>query len=315
MNRENGEQPFSDPRSELGTKQADETASPQLRRRRIDLGSPGSKRYRRTLVLTLLQLLVIAAVMLPLLWMISVSFKPNNEPFAIPARLWPNEPTLNNYATAFQPEFRRYFLNSIVVSVSTILISVTAGLLAAYSLSRFRLRGYRHVLLFLIAAQMVPAATIIIPLFGIVRTFDLLNTYVALVGAYVTITLPVATWMLLGFIRGIPPELEEAAMCDGATRLQAFRLVVVPLARPGIAATSVWLAVVVWQEFLFALSLTTSRDMRTVPVGLSDFIGQYGIRYGDLMASSVAVSIPIMVLFFFLQRYFVAGLTAGAVKG
>jgi ABC-type glycerol-3-phosphate transport system permease component len=314
MNQEDDLHRVSDSRSAPETERADRTASPQLRRRRTKSGLPG-KRYRRTLGLTLLQLLVVAAVMLPLLWMISVSFKPDNEPFAIPARLWPENPTLSNYTGAFEPEFRRYFLNSAIVSISTILISVTAGLLAAYSLSRFRLRGSRPMLLFIITAQVAPAATIIIPLFQIVKTFDLLNTYVALVGAYVTITLPVATWLLLGFIRGIPRELEESAMCDGATRLQAFRLVVVPLARPGIAATAVWLAVVVWQEFLFALSLTTSRSMRTVPVGMSDFIGQYGIRYGDLMASAVAVSIPVMVLFFFLQRYFVAGLTAGAVKG
>ena len=313
MNREDDMQTF-DTGSAPEKEQADRTARPQLRGRPTKGGMPG-RRFRHTLGLTLLQLLVLAAVMLPLLWMISVSFKPDNEPFAIPARLWPENPTLSNYAGAFEPEFRRYFLNSAIVSISTILISVTAGLLAAYSLSRFRLRGFGLVLLFIITAQVAPAATIIIPLFQIVKTFDLLNTYVALVSAYVTITLPVATWMLLGFIRGIPRELEEAAMCDGATRFQAFRLVVVPLARPGIAATAVWLAVVVWQEFLFALSLTTSRNMRTVSVGMSDFIGQYGIRYGDLMASAVAVSIPVMVLFFFLQRYFVAGLTAGAVKG
>lgn len=313
MNREDDMQTF-DTGSAPEKEQADPTSRPQLRGGPTKGGLPG-RRFRHTLGLTLLQLLVLAAVMLPLLWMISVSFKPDNEPFAIPARLWPENPTLSNYAGAFEPEFRRYFLNSAIVSISTILISVTAGLLAAYSLSRFRVRGFGLVLLFIITAQVAPAATIIIPLFQIVKTFDLLNTYVALVSAYVTITLPVATWMLLGFIRGIPRELEEAAMCDGATRFQAFRLVVVPLARPGIAATAVWLAVVVWQEFLFALSLTTSRNMRTVSVGMSDFIGQYGIRYGDLMASAVAVSIPVMVLFFFLQRYFVAGLTAGAVKG
>jgi multiple sugar transport system permease protein/raffinose/stachyose/melibiose transport system permease protein len=278
---------------------------------------PSVKRRRsmRTVLLVLLQVLVVVAVMVPLLWMLSVSFKPEGEPFAIPARLWPESPTLANYATAFRPGFQRYFLNSAIVSLATIAVSITAGLLAAYSLSRFRLRGGPLVLLFLIAAQMVPAATIIIPIFQIVKTFDLLNTYVALVAAYVTITLPVATWMLLGFVRSIPQELEQAAMIDGASRLQAFWLIVVPLARPGIAATAVWLAVVVWQEFLFALALTTSKDMRTVPVGMSDFIGQYGIRYGELMASSVVVSIPVMVLFFFLQRYFVAGLTAGAVKG
>jgi ABC-type glycerol-3-phosphate transport system permease component len=130
-----------------------------------------------------------------------------------------------------------------------------------------------------------------------------------------TITLPVSIWMLRGFIRSIPPDLEEAATVDGANRLQAFWLIVVPLARPGIAATAVWIAVVTWQEFLFALAFTSSRDMRTLPVGMNDFIGQYGIRWGELMASSVMVSIPIIALFFFLQRYFVAGLTAGATKG
>ncbi len=136
-----------------------------------------------------------------------------------------------------------------------------------------------------------------------------------LIAAYLTITLPVATWMLLGFIRHIPRELEEAALIEGATRLQAFVRVIVPLARPGIAATAVWIVVVTWQEFIFALAFTSTKDMRTVSIGMNDFIGQYGIRYGEMMASAIVISIPIMVVFFFLQRQFVAGLTAGATKG
>jgi ABC-type glycerol-3-phosphate transport system permease component len=162
---------------------------------------------------------------------------------------------------------------------------------------------------------MFPVATIIIPIFKIVRDLDLLNTYIALITAYLTITLPVSIWMLMGFVGSIPRDLEEAAMIDGATRLQAFIRVVIPLARPGIIATAVWIIVVTWQEFIFALAFTQTRDMRTVSVGMSDFVGQYGIRYGELMASSVMISIPIIVVFFFLQRYFVAGLTAGATKG
>ncbi|MEI9432282.1 carbohydrate ABC transporter permease, partial [Mesorhizobium sp. Cs1299R1N3] len=131
----------------------------------------------------------------------------------------------------------------------------------------------------------------------------------------VSVTLPVAIWMLRGFLLKLPAALEESAAIDGATPLRVFWDIVVPLSRPGLIATSVYVLIVTWQEFLFALSFTSTKEMRTLPVGLNDFIGQYGIRYGELMASSVMVSLPVMAVFFFLQRYFVAGITAGAVKG
>lgn len=270
---------------------------------------------RKRILLVVTQIGLLIVVLLPFLWMLSVSFKPINEPFAIPARLWPDNPTLTNYSSAFRPEFRRYFVNSTIVSAFTIGISVSAGLLAAYSFSRFRLRGWKLLLLLMIIAQMFPVSTMIIPIFRIVNSLQLLNTYPALIAAYVTITLPVAIWMLRGFVAAIPADMEEAALVDGASRLQAFWHVVVPVVRPGIVATAVWIAVVTWQEFIFALALTSTRNMRTVSVGMSDFIGQYGIRYGELMASSVMISVPIIVLFLFLQRHFVAGLTAGATKG
>jgi multiple sugar transport system permease protein/raffinose/stachyose/melibiose transport system permease protein len=247
--------------------------------------------------------------------MLSVSFKPNNEPFAIPVRLIPENPTLDNYRNAIYPEFQRYFLNSIIVSLATIAISIPVGLLAAYSFSRFQLRLLTFLMIMIILAQTFPVGAMIIPIYQLMNNLELLNSYAALIIAYLTITLPVTTWMLRGFVRSIPIDLEEAAMVDGCTRLQAFFRIVVPLARPGIAATTVWIAVVTWQEFLFALAFTTTRDMRTLPVGMNDFVGQYGIRYGELMASAVMISIPIVALFFFLQKQFVAGLTAGATKG
>ncbi len=274
-----------------------------------------TRRRLRRLVLITLQVLVLVFTLLPFFWMFSVSLKPGAEPFAIPARLWPNDPTLANYRSAFQPEFRRYFLNSTIISLTTIVISITVGLLAAYSFSRFRLRGFGALLIGIIVAQMFPVATMIIPIFKMVREAGLLNTYAALIIAYLTITLPVSIWMLIGFIRNIPADLEEAALIDGATRLQAFWKVVVPLARHGIVATAVWITVVTWQEFMFALAFTQTEEMRTVSVGMSDFIGQYGIRYGELMATSVMFSLPIVAVFFILQRQFVAGLTAGATKG
>jgi ABC-type glycerol-3-phosphate transport system permease component len=254
-------------------------------------------------------------ILLPFFWMLSVSLKPATEPFAIPARLWPQAPTLTNYASAFRPEFERYFLNSIIVSASTLLITITLALLAAYAFTRSQLRVLSVLLIAVMLAQLFPSSAIIIPIYRMVKAAGLLNTYAALVIAYITITLPVAIWMLRGFLASIPPTLEEAAAMDGAKPIRAFFAVVVPLCRPGLVATSVFVLIVTWQEFLFALSFTSTKEMRTLPVGMNDYIGQYGIRYGELMASSVLVSLPVVLVFFVLQRQFVAGLTAGSVKG
>jgi ABC-type glycerol-3-phosphate transport system permease component len=265
--------------------------------------------------LVLLQVLLAIVILLPFFWMVSVSLKPADEPFAIPARLWPENPTLANYVTAFRPEFRQYFINSVIVSLSTVVITVTLGLLAAYAFTRFQMRLLTIAMTLVVVTQMFPASAIIIPIYKMMKGAGLLNTYVSLVIAYITSTLPVAIWMLRGFLAKIPVTLEEAAAIDGAGPLRAFWQVIVPLCRPGIAATAVFVLIVTWQEFLFALSFTSTKEMRTLPVGVNDFIGQYGIRYGELMASSVLISLPVVLAFFVLQRQFVAGLTAGSVKG
>ena len=261
------------------------------------------------------QLALAAVVLLPFFWMVSVSLKPADEPFAIPARLWPENPTLENYASAFRPEFRTYFLNSIIVSLSTVVITVSLGLLAAYTFTRNQTRVILVCMALVVAAQMFPASAIIIPIYKMMRQADLLNTYASLILAYITVTLPVAIWMLRGFMTRLPVELDEAASVDGCGPFRTFFSIILPLCRPGIVATAVFVLIVTWQEFLFALSFTSTKDMRTLPVGMNDFIGQYGIRYGELMASSVLISVPVVLIFFLLQRQFVAGLTAGAVKG
>ena len=271
--------------------------------------------FRSRVLLTLLQLLLAGVILLPFFWMVSVSLKPTAEPFSIPARLWPQHPTLDNYLTAFRPEFRIYFVNSVVVSLSTIAITVTLGLLAAYSFTRNQSKALLALMTLVLGAQMFPSSAIIIPIYRLMKGADLLNTYASLIIAYVTITLPVAIWMLRGFLARLPVELDEAAALDGAGPLRAFLWIIVPLSWPGLVATAVFVLIVTWQEFLFALSFTSTREMRTLPVGMNDFIGQYGIRYGELMASSVLVSLPVVAAFFLLQRQFVAGLTAGAVKG
>jgi multiple sugar transport system permease protein len=261
------------------------------------------------------QVAIALLVLFPFFWMFSVSLKAAAEPCAIPARLSPEHVTLDNYVSAFRPEFRRYFLNSLIVSGATVLIAVPLALLPAYSLTRYQFRALSVFLGAVILAQFFLAGGMIIPIYKMAKAADLLNTYAALIIAYITVTLPVAIWMLRGFLMRVPRTLEEAAAVDGAKPLRVFFDIVVPLARPGIIATTVFVLIVTWQEFLFALSFTSTKEMRTLPVGMNDHIGQYGIRYGELMASSVMVSLPLIDVFFFLQRQFVAGLTAGAVKG
>jgi ABC-type glycerol-3-phosphate transport system permease component len=261
------------------------------------------------------QVLLAALILLPFFWMVSVSLKPGDEPFAIPANLWPENPTLENYVTAFRPEFRVYFLNSIIVSLSTVAIVVSLALLAAYTFTRNQTRLILFLMALVIAAQMFPASAIIIPIYKMMKEAGLLNTYASLILAYITVTLPVAIWMLRAFMARLPVELDEAAAVDGCGPFRTFFSVILPLCKPGIVATAVFVLIVTWQEFLFALSFTSTKDMRTLPVGMNDFIGQYGIRYGELMASSVLISIPVVAVFFLMQRQFVAGLTAGAVKG
>jgi ABC-type glycerol-3-phosphate transport system permease component len=270
---------------------------------------------RQRTALSILQVALGIVILLPFFWMVSVSLKPANEPFAIPARLWPQNPTLDNYVTAFRPEFRIYFVNSIVIAASTVVITVSLALLAAYSFTRAQMRSISVLMGLVIVAQMFPASAIIIPIYKMMKAANLLNTYASLIVANVTVTLPVAIWMLRGFLARLPITLEEAAAIDGAGPLRTFLEIILPLCRPGVTATAVFVLVVTWQEFLFALSFTSTKEMRTLPVGMNDFIGQYGIRYGELMASSVLISVPVIAIFFILQHQFVAGLTAGAVKG
>jgi multiple sugar transport system permease protein/raffinose/stachyose/melibiose transport system permease protein len=269
----------------------------------------------RRLLLTLLNIVLALIILMPFFWMVSVSLKPAGEPFAIPARLWPENPTFDNYVTAFRPEFRIYFMNSVIVSLSTLVITVTLALFAAYAFTRAQFRLVSVAMTLVIVSQMFPASAIIIPIYKMMKAADMLNTYGSLILAYVTVTLPVAIWMMRGFMANLPITLEEAAAIDGAGPLRTFFEIILPLCRPGIVATAVFVLIVTWQEFLFALSFTSTKEMRTLPVGVNDYIGQYGIRYGELMASSVLISLPVIVIFFLLQRQFVAGLTAGAVKG
>lgn len=273
------------------------------------------RRPRNGLVLYVLLGAASVFVLVPVLWMIVTALKPETDLFSTPPRLWPTGPTLDAFRRVFTDyPFADYFRNSIIVVVASTGISLVFSSLSAYGVSRFKFRGRGSFLTFLLISQMFPSVMLVIPYFKIIQVAGLYNTYAALIVTYVSFTMPFCSWMMYGYFKSIPRELDEAATIDGASPLRTFLSVVLPLSLPGIVATAIYAFITGWNEYLFALILTSSEDMKTVPVGIGQLIGQYKIQWNDLMAASIYAVVPLMVLFVFLQRYLISSLTAGAVK-
>jgi multiple sugar transport system permease protein len=257
-----------------------------------------------------------AYVLAPFIWMASISFKPEAEIFARELTLFPLTPTLANYRMIFEfIPYHRYFFNSLVVAIVTTLTSVGVSALAAYSFSRFRYRGRGLIAFLIIATQMFPLVTGIIPLYLVFSRLGIINTYWALFVAYVAFTIPFCTWMLKGFFDTIPKEIEEAAIIDGCTRLEVLWRIILPLSVPALVATGVFCFILSWNEFLYATVLTTSDSVRTLPAALGLMMGQGYTQWGGLNAAGILTTLPVVVFFLFFQRYLVQGLTAGAMKG
>ena len=281
---------------------------------------PSPRRMRRPLARYALLYAVLTAlaaiVLLPFYWMVVSSFRAPEALFSSKPSLWLSEPVLVHYAHVLRrTPFVIQFQNSAIVALFTTLACILSGSFAGYSLSRFRFTGKLVVSVVIFLAMMFPATVVLIPMFLVFRTLRLLNTYGGLVIAYATFALPFCTWMMKGFFDSIPVELEEAAIVDGCTRAGALFRITLPLAAPGVAATAMFGFLLAWNEYLFALTLTTSEDMRTLPVGLTLFSGEYYTNYGALMAASLMICIPVLVFFLYTNKYMIQGLTAGAVKG
>lgn len=251
----------------------------------------------------------------PVLWMLVSSFKPNPKIFATPPRLIEEGSSFAAYLAIFNdPAKVRFFINSYFVALSVTALTLVVAIMAAYAFSRFEFPGKRVLNVVIISVQAVPPITLLIPFFGLMVSLRLYNTYQGLIATYMVFTLPYAIIMLTGYLNTLPRELDEAAKVDGTGSFGALWRVLVPISVPGIVSVGIYTFMIAWNEYLFALTLTRTNDMRTVPIGIQLLMGQHAYEWNEMMAMSVLGSIPVVVLFIFFQRYFIGGMTAGSVK-
>lgn len=254
--------------------------------------------------------------LLPFYWLINVSLKTGADLSSSSAL--PAHPSFKNYRSIFHNgDFTNGLRNSAIVATSVTVLALVFGSFAAYALARLRMRGKFWVLAIVLSVSTFPQITIAAPLFKLWTDIGLYDTHLGLIIPYLTFALPLTIYILTSFFKEIPVELEEAALVDGATRFQAFRKVVIPLAAPGLATAGILTFIAAWNEFLLAITLTSSQSARTVPASIAYFTGstQFEQPLGTICAASVTISIPLIVLVLLFQRRIVAGLTAGAVKG
>jgi ABC-type glycerol-3-phosphate transport system permease component len=259
--------------------------------------------------------LLVAAMLFPLYWAVISSLTPESELFKGSA-LVPTKLVLDHYRAVFsERELGTAVRNSLIVAGATMLVCVPIGGICAYALARLQFRGRTAVLTSVLAVSMFPQISIVSPLYLLLRELRLIDTYTGLVLPYVTFAMPLTIWLLVGFFRQLPRELEEAALMDGAGRLRTLWSIVLPLSWPGLATTAILTFLYCWNEFLFALCFTLGPERYTVPVALALFRGQYQVPWGQILAGALVATVPVAALVFVAQRRIVAGLTSGALKG
>src|SRR3954453_12974007 len=259
---------------------------------------------------------IVLFCLFPFYWLINISLK--NGADLQSSGFVPPHPTLDNYRAIFKnPDFTKALRNSAVVALSTTILALFVGPFCAYALARLRLKAKGLILALVLSISTFPQIAIAAPLFKLWSDIGLFNTWIGLIIPYLTFALPLSIYIMVSFFREIPKDLEEAALVDGATRFQAFRKVVIPLAAPGLATAGILAFIGAWNEFLLAVTLPSSSKARTVPAAISFFSGktQFEIPYGSIAAASVVISVPLILLVLLFQKRIVAGLTAGAVKG
>ncbi len=275
-------------------------------------------------VLTLLTIPVLLFIYLPILWLFSASLSTQVELFSVPMHWIPQHPTLQNYLDILFPSqamsavprtFAVSLLNSIKIASAVTLVSISLGSLAAYALVRLQFRFSRGIQVGILGTRMIPEVSLIIPLFIVASRLELVNKPIVLVITYLSFSLPYSIWMMAMFFQSVPIELEEAARLDGCTRLGILLKVVMPISIPGLISTAMFVFLLAWDEFFFALIFTSTLASKTVPVAIAEFIGRYTVNINGMMAGGIIAALPPVILGLIFQRYIISGMTAGAVKG
>jgi len=255
--------------------------------------------------------LAVAFFILPALWILNASFKSERALFSGSDAPY----TLENYITVFSEGFGRFIFNSLVMCLAATVISTVVAVMAAYIFSRMKFRGKRLIFGTVLAGQMFPWVILVTPIFIMFARLGLLNTYYAMFFVYIAISLPFSVYLLVGYLESVPREIDEAAMMDGCPRFWIVWKIIFPVIMPGVVATATYAFLLMWQEFLFALTILTANDLKTLPLGISQYFGTDSVRWGAVLAASVVTTVPALLLFIPLQTRLVQGLTAGAVKG
>ena len=265
-----------------------------------------------------ISLAIIFAILLvfafPFLWIIVTSLRTESTLFTTVFQLFPEAPSLASYRELLSSDFPRFILNSLIVCLPATLIAVVLALLAAYAFSRRNFAGKGGLLVVIIFSQLFPFVVLVTPLYTIFFRLNLVNSFLGLIFVYIAITLPFAIYMLIGYLDTVPKALDESAIIDGCSIVGVIFRVILPVAWPGLAATAIYAFAQAWNEYIFALAFLTDNSLKTVPVGLASYFGEFSTRWDLVMTASVVATVPTLIFFLFAQRQLVAGLAAGSVK-
>lgn len=270
----------------------------------------------KSIILWIIVISLLLVFLFPIYWMFIASFKNNAILMSFPPHLYPEFKTVENYITILSNlKYLNYIKNSLIVAFGTVVITLVLSTMAGYSLSRFRYPGRKFIMMFMLSAQIFPVVVILISLYSMFRKLNLMNNYLGLVLADVSMSLPLSVWMLKSFVDSVPKSLDEAAHIDGCKRMMTLSKVILPLMKPGMLAVGIYAFLQSWDDYLMGLIIMSKTKMKTLPVGISEtFLGDFGFDYAGMMTISVVASLPVLLLFLLFQKYMIAGLTGGAVK-
>lgn len=270
---------------------------------------------RTSVIMNIVMCIIVLVAIFPFLWMLFTSLKEKGATMTIPPTFLPPKVTFEGYKKVLDTHFLKYFFNSFYIALLTSFGALVLGIMAGIGFSRYQFKGSKGFKIGILVTQLFPLILLVPPYYLLMSKMGLLNTHASLMVTYCALTLPFCVWMLTNYFSTVPVDMEESAMIDGCSKLGAYFRITIPMAAPGIVSTAIFAFVLAWNEFVFANTFLDTPGLRTLPIGLRTFMGQYSTEWNVLMAASVMTTLPIVLLFIFLQKYFIRGMTSGSVKG